>query len=148
MRGTTLSEEIYPFNFREFLLALNFKLEEYLSSSKKITLLNFLSRYLLGSYPEVVIFMKKGRKKILSEILDVTIYWDIVERCSIKNIKALRLTITGVANSPYFSVHKFSNYLNSLEMRISKNMIYSYLEYLNDSMILYQLRKFSKSYKP
>ncbi|RLF37987.1 MAG: ATP-binding protein, partial [Thermoplasmata archaeon] len=28
-----------------------------------------------------------------------------------------------------------------------KNTIYSYLEYLNDSMILYQLRKFSRSYK-
>ncbi len=57
------------------------------------------------------------------------------------------MTITGAANSPYFSVHKFSNYLKSLGIKVSKNTIYSYLEYLNDSMILYQLRKFSKSYK-
>ena len=146
MRGRTLSEEIYPFNFKEFLLARNFKLEKYLSSSKKITLLNLLNKYLLSSYPEVVIY-EKEREKILSEILDVTIYRDIIERHSIKNIKALRLTITGAANSLYFSVHKFSNYLNSLGIKVSKNTIYSYLEYLNDSMILYQLRKFSKSYK-
>jgi len=146
MRGRTLCEEIYPFSFREFLLARGFKLEKYLSSSDRIKLLSLLSKYLLGSYPEVVIY-EKEREKILSEILDVTIYRDIIERYSVKNLKALRLTITGVANSPYFSVHRFSNYLNSLGIRVSKNTIYAYLEYLSDSMILYQLRKFSKSYK-
>jgi len=146
MRGRTLCEEIYPFSFREFLLARGFKLEKYLSSSDRIKLLSLLSKYLLGSYPEVVIY-EKEREKILSEILDVTIYRDIVERYSVKNLKALRLTFTGVANSPYFSVHRFSNYLNSLGIRVSKNTIYAYLEYLSDSMILYQLRKFSKSYK-
>jgi len=146
MRGRTISEEIYPFSFREFLLARDFKIEKYMSTSKKLTLLNLLNKFLLGSYPEVVIY-EKEREKILSEILDVTIYRDIIERYSVKNIKALRLTITGAANSPYFSVHKFSNYLKSLGIKVSKNTIYSYLEYLNDSMILYQLRKFSKSYK-
>ena len=146
MRGRALSHEIYPFSFREFLLAQNFNLEKYLSSSKKLALLNYLSKYMEGSYPEVILY-EKEREKILSEILDVTIYRDIIERYFVKNIKALRLTITGVANSPYFSVHKFSNYLKSLGIKVSKNTIYSYLEYLSDSMILYQLRKFSKSYK-
>ena len=100
----------------------------------------------MGSYPEVVIY-EKEREKILSEILDVTIYRDIIERYAVKNLKALRLTITGLANSPYFSVHKFSNYLNSLGIKVSKNTIYNYVEYLNDAMVVYPLRKFSKSYK-
>jgi len=99
MRGRTISEEIYPFSFREFLLARDFKIEKYMSTSKKLTLLNLLNKFLLGSYPEVVIY-EKEREKILSEILDVTIYRDIIERYSVKNIKALRLTITGTANSP------------------------------------------------
>ena len=146
MRGRSLSEFIYPFSFGEFLAAKNFEVEKYLSSSKRITLLNLLNRYLFGSYPEVVVY-EKERDKILSEILDVTIYRDIIERYSVKNLKALRLTITGLANSPYFSVHKFSNYLNSMGIRVSKNSIYNYIEYMNDAMIVYPLRKFSRSYK-
>ena len=146
MRGRSIPEYIYPFSFREFLVAKNFKVEKYLSSSKRITLLNLLNKYIYGSYPEAIIY-EKEREKILSDILDVTIYRDIVERYSVKNLKALRLTITGVANSPYFSVHKFSNYLNSIGIKVSKNSIYNYLEYLNDAMIVYPLRRFSYSYK-
>ncbi len=34
MRGRTISEEIYPFSFREFLLARDFKIEKYMSLPK------------------------------------------------------------------------------------------------------------------
>jgi len=146
LRGRTLSYQIYPFSFKEFLKAKNFEIEKNLSSSKKSKLLNLLEKYLKGSYPEVI-FFEEQREKILREILDVTIYRDIVERYGIKNTKLLRLLLKSLVFSLYFSPHKFYNYLKSLGMKVSKNTIYKYLEYFLDSFVVYTLKKYSKSYK-
>jgi predicted AAA+ superfamily ATPase len=146
LRGRTLPYYIYPFNFKEFLRAKGFEVEKYLSSSKKATLLNLLQKYMEGSYPEVVLF-EKEREKVLKEIFDVTIYRDIIERFRVKNIRVLRLMVKGLVSSTYFSIHKFYNYIKSLGMKVSKNTLYNYVEYFSDSLVLYTLRKYSRSYK-
>ena len=146
LRGRTLPYYIYPFNFKEFLRAKGFEVEKYLSSSKKATLLNLLQKYMEGSYPEVVLF-EKEREKVLKEIFDVTIYRDIIERFRVKNIRVLRLMAKGLVSSTYFSIHKFYNYIKSLGMKVSKNTLYNYVEYFSDSLVLYTLRKYSRSYK-
>jgi predicted AAA+ superfamily ATPase len=146
LRGRTLPYYIYPFSFKEFLKTKDFKMERYLSSSQKAKLLNLLEKYMKGSYPEVILF-EREREKILREILDVTIYRDVVERFKVKNVKVLKLLLKGLASSTYFSVHKFYNYLKSLGIRVSKNTIYNYVDYFSDSLVLYTLRKYSRSYR-
>ena len=146
LRGRTLPYYIYPFNFKEFLRAKGFKAEKYLSSSQKAMLLNLLQKYMRGSYPEVVLF-EMEREKILKEIFEVTIYRDIIERFKVKNIRALRLMVKGLVSSTYFSIHKFYNYLRSMEIKVSKNTLYNYVGYFSDSLVLYTLRKYSRSYK-
>jgi predicted AAA+ superfamily ATPase len=146
LRGRTLSYYVYPFSFKEFLKAKDFKVEKYFSSSQKAKLLNFLEKYMKGSYPETI-FFEKEKEKILKEILDVTIYRDVVERFKVKNVKVLKLLLKGLVSSTYFSVHGFYNYLKSLGMKVSKNTIYKYAEYFSDSLVLYTLKKYSKSYK-
>lgn len=146
LRGRTLLYHVYPFSFKEFLRAKDFKVEKYLSSSQKAKLLNLLEKYVKGGYPEAVLF-EREKEKILKEILDVTIYRDVVERFRVKNVKVLRLLLKGLMSSTYFSVHKFYNYLKSLGMKVSKNTIYNYVDYFSDSLVLYTLRKYSKSYK-
>lgn len=84
---------------------------------------------------------------MLREILDVTLYRDVVERYRVKNLKALRLLLKGLLSSTYFSIHKFHNYLKSLGIKISKNTVYNYVEYFTDSMIIFTLKKYSGSYK-
>jgi predicted AAA+ superfamily ATPase len=146
LRGRTLPYYIYPFNFKEFLRAKGFKAEKYLSSSQKAMLLNLLQKYMRGSYPEVVLF-EMEREKILKEIFEVTVYRDIIERFKVKNIRALRLMVKGLVSSTYFSIHKFYNYLRSMGIKVSKNTLYNYVEYFSDSLVLYTLRKYSRSYK-
>ena len=146
LRGRTLPYRVYPFSFREFLRAKNFVVERDISSSQKAKLLNLLGQYMRGSYPEVVLF-EGEREKILREILDVTLYRDVVERYRVKNIKVLKLLLKGLVSSIYFSVHKFHNYLKSLGMKVSKNTVYNYMEYFSDSMVVFALRKYSRSYK-
>ena len=86
MRGRSLPEVIYPFSFREFLRAKNFKVEKYLSSSKRAKLLHYLNEHLLGSYPEVVIY-EREREKLMSEILDVTVYRDIIREIQYQKLE-------------------------------------------------------------
>ena len=147
LRGRTLAYEVYPFSFREFLKARGFKVEEYMSSYKRNLLLSLLDEYLKwGGYPEVVI-EKERRRKILEEIWEVTIARDIIDRWKIRNIKALRLLTRAIRESREFSIHRFYNYLKSLGLRVSKNTLYNYLEYLHDSLIAFPLKKLSYTYK-
>ncbi|VVB88463.1 AAA domain protein [uncultured archaeon] len=146
LRGRTISYYVYPFSFREFLEAKGFKIETYLSSSQKAHLLNLLDKFLEGSYPEAV-FFEEEKEKILREIIDVTIYRDVVERFKIKNIKVLKLLLKNLIASTYFSVHGFYNYLKSLGIKVGKNTLYSYIDNFSDEMVLFMLRRYSESYK-
>ncbi len=146
LRGRTLPYYIYPFSFKEFLKAKDFRVDKHLSSSQKAKLLNLLEKYTISGYPEAI-FFEKEREKILKEILDVTIYRDVVERYKVKNIKVLKLLLKSLLSSTHFSIHKFYNYLKSLGIKVSKNTIYTYTEYFLDSLILFMLRKYSRSYR-
>ncbi|OYT31018.1 MAG: ATPase [Thermofilum sp. ex4484_79] len=147
LRGRTLTYIVYPFSFKEFLRARNFRIEKYMSSYKKNMLLNLLNEYIVyGGYPEAVT-ERERRMKILREIWDVTIARDIIDRWKIRNIKALKLLIKALRGSREFSIHKFYRYLKSLGLKISKNTLYNYIKYLNDSLIIFLLKKYSPSYK-
>lgn len=147
MRGRSLTYRIFPFSFKEFMDARKIFYGKYLSSAEKAKVINGLREYMeYGGYPEAVIY-RQERDKILSEIIDVTIYRDVIERHKVKNSKVLRILFTALFNSKEFSVHKFFNFLKSQGMKVSKNTLYAYLGYFSDSLIVYPLRRFSYSYK-
>lgn len=147
LRGRSLTYRIFPFSFKEFLVANKITYGKYLSSAERAKVINSMREYMeYGGYPEAAIY-RRERERILREIIDVTIYRDIVERHKVKNLKVLRIFFTALFNSKEFSVHKFFNFLKSQGMKISKNTLYAYFEYFCDSLIVYQLRKFSYSYK-
>jgi predicted AAA+ superfamily ATPase len=146
LRGRTIPYYVYPFSFREFLRAKSFKMDKYLSTSQKALMLNLLDKFMKGSYPEAV-FFEEEKEKILKEILDVTIYRDVVERFKVKNIKVLKLLLRNLIASNYFSVHGFYKYLKSMGIKVSKNTLYTYIDNFSDAMVLYMLRNYSGSYK-
>jgi len=146
LRGRTLSYELFPFTFREFLRAKDFEINEPFSSSAKLKLLSLLEEYLkFGAYPEVA--LEKEKRKILEEIWDVTIARDVIERRRIRNLKVLKLLIKALRESKRFSVYKFYNFLKSIGLKVSKNTLYFYLEALKDSLVLFDVHAFSPSYK-
>ena len=146
MRGRSLTYYIYPFSFNEFLAYNKIKPQKFVSSAEKASIINLLAKYMNGSYPEAIIF-EKEKNKILSEILEVTIYRDIVERHKIKNIRIVKILLKALISSQYFSVHKFYNYLKSEGYKISKNTLYNYLEYFSEALVIFALRRYSTSYK-
>jgi len=147
MRGRSLSYSIFPFSFREYLKAKGIVPGKFPSSAEKAKLVNALRDYMeFGGYPEAVLY-REGREKILAEIMEAAIYRDVVERGKIRNVRAMRLLITALINSPEFSVNKFYNFLKSGGIKIGKNSLYKYLQFLEDAFFVFLLNKFSPSYK-
>lgn len=147
MRGRSLTYSIFPFSFGEFLIAKNFEIKKFYSSSEKSLLLNLLEDYLnYGGYPEAVLY-KNERDKIIKDIFDTAIYKDVLERHKVRNTTIMKLFIKALLTSKEFSVNKFYNYLKSQGIKIGKNILYNYLLYLEEAFFVFTLRKFSLSYK-
>ncbi|RLI94663.1 MAG: ATP-binding protein [Candidatus Altiarchaeales archaeon] len=150
LRGRSINFEIFPLTFKEFL---GFKNEFFDLTSLSTQQLSQIKKYThefinFGAYPEVVLTeSKRLKEKILDEMVEVTIQRDVMERYKIRNEKSLRILFKALVNSREFSVHSFYNFLKSIGIRISKNTIYFYLQILEDSLVVYPLKKFSLSYK-
>jgi len=151
LRGRTLKYALFPFSFREFLSAKRFKVRKHLSSRKEGEIKALLREYLSwGGFPQVVMEEEEEiRRRILSEYLDLIIYKDLVERYGIRNLHVLKLLVRALMRSfsKEFSVHSFYNTLKSQNIRISKGVLYEYLGYVEDSMSVFLLKKFSYSVK-
>ena len=147
MRGRSLTYTLFPFSFKEFLTARKINYSQYLSSAEKYEILHQLEEYLkIGGYPEVVLYPSK-KNIILRDIVDVTIYRDIVDRWNVRNLKALRLLIKALIHSKEFSVNRFHKYLKTLGINIGKNTLYEYLDHLQDANFVFLLRKYSTTYR-
>ncbi|MDP2947229.1 MAG: ATP-binding protein, partial [Nanoarchaeota archaeon] len=147
MRGRTLTYSIFPFSFREYLSSRNILFGKHFSSSEKSKIVNSFNEYLYnGGYPEQIIYSEE-REKILSNIYETTLFKDVIERENIRNIKVIRMLIKALISSKEFSVNKFYNYLKSMNIKVSKNSLYNYTEYLGDAFFVFLLKKFDLSYK-
>ncbi len=147
LRGRTLTFEMFPFSFREFLRAKGFTPSRYISTRDEARIKAFLREYLeFGGFPEVVLlddpFLKR---KTLSEYIDVMLYRDVVERHNVKNLKAIRLFLKLLMASfaKEFSVNKTARYMKGMGVEVSRNTLYSYFEYFEEAYLVFPLRKFS-----
>ncbi len=149
MRGRTITYNLLPFSFAEYLFVEKINHGGYLSTSERSRLISKLSDYLEnGGYPDVILYPDE-KEKILSDIVETTIYRDVIERYKIRNIKLLKLLINSLMASAgrEFSVHKFYNFIKSMGIKASKNSLYNYIDALGDVFFVFPVRKFSRSYK-
>ena len=148
LRGRTITYQLYPFSFREFLKFKNVKYTG--SSGSKAIVKNLLRKYLgLGGYPEIVDKNGLIRRKITQEYLDVLIYRDLMERYKIRNLKVLKLFIKTILQnySKYFSVNKFYNFFVGQGISVSRNTLYEFTDYIEDAYFSFFLPKYEISLK-
>lgn len=147
LRGRSISLKVYPFSFKEILRSRNIRPAPFYSTYEEAKIKKLLREYLLwGGYPEVVLDFSLKRE-ILQEIIDLTIYKDIVERWGIANIRALKLLFRMLAFSTHLSISKAYKNLKGIGINVGKTTVANYLEYLEDSLVFYPLRPLIKSYK-
>ncbi|WP_297477029.1 ATP-binding protein [Thermococcus sp.] len=151
LRGRTLTFELFPFSFREFLRAKGFFPGKYLSTKDEGRIKALLKDYLMfGGFPEAVLLDDEFlKRKTLSEYVNVMLYRDIIERHGVKNLRAVRLFLKLLMTSfaKEFSVNRVARYMKGMGVNVSRNTLYTYLEYFEDAYVVFIVKKFSYNLK-
>ena len=150
LRGRTITYEIFPLSFKEYL---EFKdIEVNLYSSKSLSFIkNQFEIYLKeGGFPEIVFEEDKDiKQRILRDYVDLIIYRDIIERYNIKNLFLLKFLIRYIFSNPstLVSFNKLYNELKTLGYKLSKDTLFDYFNYLNDVYSVFFVSIFRSSIK-
>lgn len=147
LRGRTISYEVFPLSFREYLSFKGIAVDVH--SSQSIAHINHhLSDYLVrGGFPEVIDFDEGLRNRVLQEYFTVMIYRDLLERYKIRNIPALKFFLKRIIASAtkQVSVNNIYNELKSSGFKIGKNQLYDNLEACVNIYLARILRKHTAS---
>lgn len=152
LRGRSLTTEVFPFSFREFLNARGVVPQPPRQFSARTTaiLRKALTEYLqVGGFPEVLQLETGRRVEVLQGYIDSVLLRDVIERHRVSNVLALKQMVRHVMHAPggKFSVNRFYNTLKSLSVKCTKNSLYDYLDHLLDAYLLYAVPIHSRSEK-
>lgn len=141
LRGRSISTEIWPFSFDEYLSSRNItRNTEVMGQATIDKLQSLLLEYLfVGGFPEVTDLPLSERSRILQDYVDVVIFRDIIERHNITNIILIKYLIKTLLKniSSHFSTHKFYNDLKSQGIKSSKTTLYEYLTFIEDTYLAF-----------
>jgi predicted AAA+ superfamily ATPase len=132
---------VFPLSFAEFLRFRGLQHEPY-SSSSDSRMAAALNEYLaIGGLPEVVLADPDLRPRILKEYVDLVFYKDLVERYKVANPALLRQLLKQCLSQPasLLKPHKVYKDFRSQGYELSKDTLYRYLHYLEESYIVFLL---------
>ncbi len=149
LRGRTLVYEIYPLSFGEFLKFKNIPTNFYSPVARSRIKKAFEDFLLFGSFPEIIDFPQDLKIQTLQNYFNTIIYRDIIERYNVENQTALRyFTKRLIANlGKPSSINKIFNELKSQNIKISKNSLYDFSQYLQDVFFAFPVSKAQLSEK-
>lgn len=142
LRGRSLTTEILPFSFREYLThaEIPFPTRWPPAAKTRSRLERALEDYLeVGGFPEVQSMPTELRTRTHQDYVDVAVLRDVVERHEVSNTTALRQVLRRFVHAParLFSVHKMFNDLKSQGLRVGKDTIYAFVEHFEDAFLLF-----------
>ena len=152
LRGRSVDFFVFPFNFREFLRAKKFEINELeVLLEKRGRLLKLLEEFLIsGSYPKIsLIADEKEKIRLLLSYYRTIFYRDLVEKYEIKNISALDVFLKYCINnfSKYLSVSKAHNYVKTLGIRCGKQTLVEFLDFSSEVFLFFPIEILSGSVK-
>jgi predicted AAA+ superfamily ATPase len=147
LRGRTLTFEIFPLSFGEYLSFLEIEVDLYASQSLA-HIRNAQESYLkYGAFPELLFIDPRYRNATLQEYFNVLLYRDLVERYAITNTVALKFFLKRViaSSTKQISINKIYNDLKSSGIKIGKNTLYDFLEYAQNVYLALTLHRHDPS---
>jgi predicted AAA+ superfamily ATPase len=147
LRGRTLSYEIFPFSFTEYLAHKNISAGDYSSQTRALIANAFESYLHAGGFPEIADRSEDLRLKILQEYFNLILYKDVLERYNIRNQSLIKYLLKFLLanNANLFSVPKFYDDVKSQGYKCSKDALHNYLFYLEEAYCFSQAPIFSES---
>lgn len=127
MRGRTLTFEILPLSFREYLSFKKVDFKKQNTATKAKINKHFLAYLEEGGYPEVVMLPENLKVQALQEYFDVMTYRDLVERYKFTNLTIIKYFLKRLAATTcsYLSLNKIYNELRSQGYKLDKNFLYA-----------------------
>lgn len=141
LRGRSITFEVFPLSFREYLSFRGIETVPY-SADSESRIRHELELYLLwGGFPEIVLADETVRPLILEEYASLMLYRDVVERYGVRNEKLVRelLRYSFHNTASLLNVSKLHRDFTSQGLAVSKNTIHEYLGYLEDSFLIFLL---------
>jgi predicted AAA+ superfamily ATPase len=149
LRGRSLSIEVFPLSFAEYLQyhAIDVDLQR-IPSKKRAVLLHYMQTYLQkGGFPEVLGATDWLHREVLQNYIRVVLYRDVAERHAISNISLLEKWMVHCLQNPasHLSINKVYGHFKSLGLQVSKNSLYEWLEFFEDAYCLFSVKCFDLS---
>ena len=148
MRGRSLSWELFPFSFREFLDYKGLDGDDPLSTKKRLTIRKAFEEYWeTGGFPEVMGLNRMLRVKIHQEYFNAMLFRDLVERHDVNHPRAVADIAHRLADNTgsLYSINSLTGYLKSLGHNAPKSAVSDYLGWFEDAYILFTVRIFDAS---
>ena len=145
MRGRAWEVLIQPFGFGEFLRHWGHSVPEdagRLVARERAFLDNQFAAYLeVGGFPEAQGMGVADRRKLLQGYVDVVLLLDVIERHGVGNAVALRWMVRRLLGNAagHFSISKFAGDLKSQGIPAGREVLYDFLEYLEDAFLVASL---------
>lgn len=147
LRGRSITLEVFPLSFREYLAFRRIEWAPSDADSESLVR-GALETYLYwGGFPEIVLAEETLRPLILEEYASLMLYRDVVERYGVRNDKLMRELLRHCFRhtASLLNVSKLHRDFKSLGFTISKNTLFEYLGYLEDSFLIFLLPKQEQS---
>jgi predicted AAA+ superfamily ATPase len=147
MRGRSVTFEVLPLGFREFLAFRGVRPEPYDARSESLTRSLFEEYLRWGGFPEVVLAAPAMRPLILEEYAAVMLHRDLVERHALRNEGLMRALLRHCFRNTatLLSVTKLHRDFHSQGYDVSKNTLFSYVGMLEDAGVVFLLPRHEKS---
>ncbi len=147
MRGRSVTYEVFPLGFREFLAFRDLRHEPYNARSESRTRAAFEDYLRWGGFPEVVLAAPAMRPLILEEYASVMLHRDLVERNAIRNEALMHAFLRHCFRNTatLLSLSKLHRDFQSEGYEISKNTIFEYARMLEDAGLIFLLPRHEES---
>ncbi len=147
LRGRTITYDVFPFSFREYLRFRDIEVNLHSSRSSSFAANAFEDYIRHGGFAETIAATPDVRTRTLSDYSDLIIYKDIVERHGIKNLALMKHLVkycfTNMATSA--SMNKLYNDFKSQGFKLGKDTLFEYFSYLNDAYAVFSVPVFRNS---
>ncbi|NNF33391.1 MAG: ATP-binding protein [Saprospiraceae bacterium] len=147
LRGRTITFEIFPLSFSEFLQFKGINVNPNTSKGEATLVHESWSYLRQGGFPELIFSEPRFHKKIIEEYLDLMIYKDLTERFSIHNTYLIKYLLkhflVNIANP--ITITKTYNDLRSQGLKISKNTVFEYTSHLEEAYLIFTAKLFTSS---
>ncbi len=149
LRGRTLTYEVFPLSFAEYLAWHGLPIQPGTSAENQKIQYGYSRFFDTTAFPELIHWKERERIMALQEYIDLIIYRDVADRLKLTNTQVLKYLIQFLlANTGnLFSVNGIYRDLKGQGLSTSKDTVFEYMDLLEDAYAIFTVPIYSRNLK-